>query len=185
MNSEKRKSRIRWPYLLLSLLLWSIVLGWMWIIFSLSSETVYESSERSMKLFDFVKKQFSLNVSVFFLRKAAHFVEYAMLTLFSFFAFASTFRVSDKNPLVEIPAKEMKSSFQTNAMLSIWITVLFAVFDEYHQIFVFGRNANIIDVLIDICGGVVVLLLFRLVVAIILLHKKRSERTDLLSNTEG
>jgi len=182
MNKENRKNGIRWPYLLLSVLLWSIVLAWMWVIFSLSSETVYESSNRSLKMLEFLKTQFNLDFSVFFLRKAAHFVEYAMLTSFSFSAFASTSRVSDKNPLVEIPAKEMKSSFQTNSMLSIWITVLYAVFDEYHQIFVFGRNADIIDVLIDISGGVAVLLFFRLIVALVLLHKKRSERTDLLSS---
>lgn len=184
MNKEKRKKGIRWPYLLLSVLLWSIVLGWMWIIFSLSSETVYESSNRSLKMLEFMKAQFGLDFSVFFLRKAAHFVEYAILTSFSFFAFVSTARISEKNPLIEIPVKEVKSSFQTNSMLSIWITVLYAVFDEYHQIFVFGRNADIIDVLIDISGGVVVLLFFRLIIALVLLHKKRSERTDLLSNVE-
>ncbi len=156
----------------------------MWIIFSLSSETVYESSNRSLKMLEFMKAQFGLDFSVFFLRKAAHFVEYAILTSFSFFAFVSTARISEKNPLIEIPVKEIKSSFQTNSMLSIWITVLYAVFDEYHQIFVFGRNADIIDVLIDISGGVVVLLFFRLIIALVLLHKKRSERTDLLSNTE-
>jgi VanZ family protein len=184
VNKEKRKKGIRWPYLLLSVLLWSIVLGWMWIIFSLSSETGYESSNRSLKMLEFMKAQFGLDFSVFFLRKAAHFVEYAILTSFSFFAFVSTARISEKNPLIEIPVKEIKSSFQTNSMLSIWITVLYAVFDEYHQIFVFGRNADIIDVLIDISGGVVVLLFFRLIIALVLLHKKRSERTDLLSNTE-
>ncbi len=182
MTKDKQKSGIRWPYLLLSVLLWTIVLAWMWIIFSLSEETVYDSSNRSLRALEFLKATFNLDMPVFILRKVAHFVEYAILTSFSFFAFAATCRVSDKNPLVEIPAKEMKSTFQTNSMLSIWITVLYAVFDEYHQIFVFGRNANIVDVLIDIFGGVVVLLFFRLVVAFILLRKKRSERSDLLLN---
>ncbi len=183
MEKTKNKGKgIRWAYLLLSIVLWVIVLAWMWIIFLMSSETGFESAHRSEVLRNFLETKLNLSVSIFLLRKAAHVIEYAALTAFSFFAFASTSRISENNPLVEIPAHEMKSSFLTYSMLSIWITVLSAVLDEYHQIFVYGRQASIIDVLIDILGGVSVLLFFRLIMALILFVKKRAERLALRLN---
>jgi VanZ family protein len=178
-ETKQKKKGIRWLYLLLSIVLWAMVLAWMWVIFALSSETGFASSSRSDVMIRFLDQNFGLEVSVLFIRKAAHFFEYALLTSLAFFAFAATSRVSENNPLVEIPVSEMKSSFQTNAMLSIWITVLYAVLDEYHQIFVLGRKARITDVLIDILGGVFVLVFLRIIVALMLINKKRSECSDL------
>lgn len=175
--NDTRGKGIRWSYLLLSVILWLIVLACLWIIFLLSSESGYESSYRSEMLLSFLKNKLNLNVSSFVLRKAAHLIEYAILTSFSFFAFCATSKISENNPLVEIPSHELKSSFQTFAMLSIWITVLSAVVDEYHQIFVYGRKASIIDVMIDILGGTAVLLFFRLIVAFILHKKRKTERS--------
>ncbi|NLW88641.1 MAG: VanZ family protein [Clostridiaceae bacterium] len=170
---------IRWSYLILSIILWSIVIGWMWVIFLFSSESGFASFERSQMLLEFMDKHLNVSISHFILRKAAHFIEYAILTLLSFSSFAASSRISAHNPLVEIPVREMISSFQTNALLSIWITVLFAVIDEYHQIFVYGRNASVIDVLIGIAGGILILLLLRLSVFILTLPKKRSDSSDL------
>ncbi|MBN1891694.1 MAG: VanZ family protein [Clostridiales bacterium] len=182
MSRANNKKRIRWPYLILSVVLWGFVVIWMWMIFSLSSESGFDSSDRSGIILQFLQTNFNLSVSHFFLRKAAHFVEFAVLTSFSFFAFLVTSKISEKNALVDMPLQEFMSSFLTYSMLSIWITVLYAVIDEYHQIFVFGRNASIVDVLIDIAGGVTVLLIYRLFVALMYLRKKRPADADLLSD---
>lgn len=182
MSRTDKKKRIRWPYLILSVVLWGFVIIWMWMIFSLSSESRFDSSNRSEILLQFIRTDLNLDMSHFILRKAAHFVEYSVLTSLSFFAFFSTSKISEKNALVDIPLQEFMSSFLTYSMLSIWITVLYAVTDEYHQIFVFGRNASIIDVLIDIAGGVTVLLIYRIFVALVYLRKKRPADADLSSD---
>jgi len=70
----------------------------------------------------------------FIMRKIAHITEYAILT----FLF---FRASSKN-------LNYKKAISYSALFSI----IFALTDEYHQLFVFGRGGNLRDVLIDSLG---------------------------------
>jgi VanZ family protein len=39
-------------------------------------------------------------------------------------------------------------------LISFAIATLYAISDEFHQSFVRSRGANVIDVLIDMCGGI-------------------------------
>jgi len=68
----------------------------------------------------------------FTLRKVAHILEYAILTFLLFRAF----------------------SFKSNKLiiLSVIIAFLYALSDEYHQSFVFGREGTLRDVAIDSIG---------------------------------
>ena len=70
----------------------------------------------------------------FIFRKIAHITEYAVLT----FLF---FRASSKN-------LNYKKAVSYSALFSI----TFALTDEYHQLFVFGRGGNLGDVFIDSLG---------------------------------
>ena len=70
----------------------------------------------------------------FVFRKIAHITEYAVLT----FLF---FRASSKN-------LNYRKAISYSALFSI----TFALTDEYHQLFVFGRTGNLGDVFIDSLG---------------------------------
>ena len=47
-------------------------------------------------------------------------------------------------------------------IMSLWLSSLFAIVDEYHQLFVSGRNGSILDVAIDFAGIVITLIIIRL-----------------------
>ena len=70
----------------------------------------------------------------FMFRKIAHITEYAILTLLFF-------RASSKN-------LNFKKAISYSALFSI----TYALTDEYHQLFVFGRGGNLGDVFIDSIG---------------------------------
>ena len=80
----------------------------------------------------------------FFIRKAGHFTEYAILALFA----ARAFRTS---------------SHELLRMRWFWISLVFVVAyslsDEFHQSFVPSRTASIYDSMIDSVGGLTALLL--------------------------
>jgi len=79
------------------------------------------------------------------IRKNAHAFEYCMLAIFSSnILFLSG--VKGKNALIYI----------------MFICLLFAVTDEYHQMFVVGRSSLVSDVLIDFAGSLIGLGIFYL-----------------------
>ncbi len=163
---------INWIFLFLSLFLWIMVLAWMWFIFYLSAESGQESLSRSNAVLAFLRDRFDIDVSSFFIQKSAHAFEFGVLTALSYISFASTVRITDKKSFVEPSSTDMKSGFEMNAAFALWATVLYSVFDEYHQIFVFERNGSIIDVLIGIAGGLAVLIFIRIIHAIVFVASK-------------
>ena len=72
----------------------------------------------------------------FFVRKAAHFLVYFLLG-FSVCGCALTFE---------------NKTIRYKTLLSVGISVLYAVSDEIHQLFVAGRSGQISDVLLDSFG---------------------------------
>lgn len=76
--------------------------------------------------------------SQFILRKAAHFSLYAFLAVLCF-----------------IVIYEINHSIKKSTLMSFIIISIYACMDEIHQIFIPGRNAQLIDVFIDCIGGVV------------------------------
>jgi VanZ family protein len=81
----------------------------------------------------------------FFLRKAAHVLEYAVLAVLLYRAFVHTV-------------------FQSRRALSAGIVLLscaaYAASDEFHQSFVPSRTATLRDVMIDLCGATIAVLLY-------------------------
>jgi VanZ family protein len=80
------------------------------------------------------------------IRKASHFVEYAILALLA----ARAFRTSSRD-------------FLRNHWFAVSLTfaAIYALSDEFHQSFVSSRTASIYDCLIDTAGGLVALVLMR------------------------
>lgn len=108
---------------------WIPVLVWAGIIFILSSIPNLESGLKQ----DFI------------LRKIAHILEYAILTFLLYRALrpeADQFK----------PGKKEKRAFAKALILAIIIAFLYALSDEYHQTFVFGREGKLGDVGIDSIG---------------------------------
>lgn len=81
----------------------------------------------------------------FFIRKAAHVTEYAVLALLLYRAFVHTV-------------------FQSRRLLSAGVVLLactaYAASDEFHQSFVPSRTASLRDVMIDLCGATIAVLLY-------------------------
>ncbi len=122
------------------------------LIFLLSSENAEKSSETSGRvvrliLSILVKDYSSLNETEkeelvgrysYFIRKLAHFSEYA---LFGFFLFAAMM-TQRKSP-----------SYRKCIPLSLLFSFLYAVSDELHQNFSSGRFPSFCDVLLDTSGA--------------------------------
>ena len=109
---------------------WAAVVACAGTIFWFSAQKATESSETSGWLLFLLK----LPVSETFIRKAAHFLEFAGLGVLIFNAIYQTF--GHWKPFV-----------------SFGITSAYAVCDEIHQLFVEGRACRIFDWFIDSLGA--------------------------------
>lgn len=123
------------------------------LIFYLSSQNAAISSETSGSVIETVadifypdfskfsdEKQAEIISSLqFIVRKAAHFSLYAVLGVLSF--------------LSVISYRDLKYKFRI--LLSAVICLIYAASDEFHQLFVAGRSAEIRDVCIDFCGSLI------------------------------
>ena len=131
-------------------------------IFYMSSKTANASNEISTSFLDGVLELLFKNYKSlpdeekiiiiqnyhFFIRKLAHFSEFALLGIFSYF-FLSTF--------------DRIKNFLAGVIAWCYVT-LFAVSDEIHQLFVEGRSGKVTDVIIDSFGGAVGILFIILIV---------------------
>jgi VanZ family protein len=84
--------------------------------------------------------QQSLDMIHGLIRKCGHFTEYFILGLLLFRAFRSG----------SVETKTLRWAF-----FSIIIVIIYASSDEFHQSFVSTRTASVVDVGIDIAGGVI------------------------------
>jgi VanZ family protein len=127
------------------LLYWLPVLVWMGIIFYIShqdSDSTGQNGDIFMFLFNLLNldpvRMVELKVPLY-LRKLAHVIEYFVLFLllarlnFQYF----------KMPKV--------------AWMSLVVTILYAISDEFHQTFIPGREGKISDVGIDSLGAILAL----------------------------
>ena len=128
----------------------TLTIVWCYIIYSFSGATGEESQGTSMGIvkvfvdsfFPFVKDEQSINFLNFIIRKAAHMTEYAVLFLFGY-NFTKTFNIS-----------KLKTYLYTFVF-----SVIYAAFDEFHQLFVGGRSGSIEDVGIDSLGVICMMML--------------------------
>lgn len=140
------------------------------------------SSAESGLIVDFLMKRFAVlfgndpQAASFIVRKCAHFLEYTLLG-FSFSLTASDYRspcdgdasgkldsrvaaqAADSSGSIDAAAKHSLRSVETSGSIDIaaklipWaFGTLYAVTDEFHQMFVPGRSCEIRDMCIDSCG---------------------------------
>ncbi len=149
-NSDCRARRIRFSSGVLKLRafckFWLPVLIWMAVIFTASSDKhSYQHSSRIIEpllrwLFPHLSEAQIHAVHELF-RKCAHVAEYAVLALVLWRA-------------VRRPVKSDPRPWNwREARLTLLLVMFYAATDEFHQIFVPTRTAQVSDVLIDTSGG--------------------------------
>ena len=176
MSINIPKKDISVPDLIAAIIFWFLLAAWIIVLFYLSSESGIESTERSNNLLKTLELLFGEgNITETVIRKGAHITEYAILTFLAFMAVRFTNRISVAGSYAESPVKLIKSDNEMYITLSLWLSTLTAVVDEYHQLFIEGRNGSIIDVLIDEIGIIVVLIIIRIIFSIILARLGRKE----------
>ena len=139
---------------------------WALFIFSNSLQTGESSGEMSGSVTEAINKLLgaispSLEVTHRFVRKAAHFCEFGVLSTLVSFALYFFFAKSDKRELW--------------CLLAIPISALVAACDETIQLFVDGRGGSAVDVLIDTSGACTAALIFLGITLIVKLHNKRTK----------
>ena len=125
-----------------------LVLIWMSTIFMFSNQTGGESQGLSQKVTKVIVEIFTHNQNIeeaeklelienidYYIRKLAHFSIYAIGGIL-IYNYINTYNLSKKIVII----------------ISILIGAIYAMTDEFHQIFTSGRSANVFDVLIDSCG---------------------------------
>ena len=142
------KSQNKTALIFVSWLLATICMG---VIFWLSSRPATVSSSQSSGMIQWINDTFGIKLSSFFVRKTAHFLEFAGLSLL-------------------INNAVYQSCGRKKIILSVFLTSLYALSDEIHQIFVVGRACQFRDWVIDTGGAVfgilIFLFLFWLIVAL-------------------
>lgn len=113
--------------------LWFPVVLWCAVIFILSSIPTLPAPE--ILWWDFI------------LKKSAHIIEYAILYYLVYRAITKEFRI--KNLELRIKERKIKIPY---VLCSMFLVLLYAFSDEYHQSFVPGRHAKLMDVGFDSLG---------------------------------
>ncbi len=128
-----------------------LFVSWLILIYLLSAETGDQSGSLSngillsiAKLLKISDTKAFVDTFGFFIRKLAHFSEYFILYILTYECF-----------------KEYNC--QKLIVVSVLFCVLYASFDEFHQLFVDGRCGQLSDVVIDSSGSIVSCFLWRLV----------------------
>ncbi len=98
----------------------------------------------------------SIRLTHFYVRKTAHFTEYAVFALLAARAFATSSR------------ETLRRGF---FYITLLLVALFAFLDEFHQSLTNTRTGSIYDSLIDISGGLTALILYSL-------WRKRSQNRE-------
>jgi VanZ family protein len=131
---------------------WILIALWCWLIFFMSNQNAGESSNLSLYLADLLNRWLKnifgphvLTLSEHVVRKCAHFIEYLVLGWLLFMGFLD------------------RSSPGRTVLLVIIAGFLFAVSDEVHQLFVPGRTMRQFDVLVDMAG---------IALAVIMMHHR-------------
>ena len=130
-----------------------LILLWMYIVFGFSGQNGEESSGISFKISMLLTRnneEISRTIEPY-VRKIAHFSEYAVGGILIFLLLLTFEKIS---PMIR-------------NILSIIITIIYAITDEVHQVFIPGREGKIIDVYIDTLGIITGILFINLIIKII------------------
>lgn len=136
---------------------WALVLAVMIFIFLMSSANAETSSDISNSLLMRIIELTGLDISSHFIRKAAHFSEFAALSFLLSNAVFATFNTK-KATLIAFP-----------------LACLYAVTDELHQLFSDGRACSVKDMLIDSSGALLGTVLFSFIIFIYIKNIERKK----------
>lgn len=134
---------------------------WMAVIFILSQQPASISSGQSgvfVEQLHYIAPSIDQQLLTFLVRKGAHIFAYFVLGILTF------------NALWRVDLSKFK--FNRPAMLSIIVCALYAVSDEFHQLFVSGRSGEIRDIIIDSCAATVGVFIISIFVRILQKSKK-------------
>ena len=151
MAQTKKISKI---YLLLPLF-------WMAVIFMLSQQSASISSGQSgvfVEQLRHIAPSVDQQLLTFLVRKGAHIFAYFVLGILTF------------NALWRVDLSKFKLNYPVG--LSIIVCALYAVSDEFHQLFVSGRSGEIRDIIIDSCAATVGVFIISIFVRILQKSKK-------------
>ena len=166
-NTIKKERDISVGYVIISIVYWILSLTMVLLIFQLSSDDAAASSSFTTGLMLLINNVLGTDLySDELLRIVGHIGEFALLTVFTYLAMDATNKISDKTSYAESPMKILKSDNEMNITITLWYCILNAIFNEYHQLFISGRDGSIADVIIDCIGIFVVLLIARLIFTI-------------------
>ncbi|MDR3119916.1 MAG: VanZ family protein [Clostridiales bacterium] len=144
-----------------TILSWIAVAAWMAVIFWFSSDNAAASAQKSNAVLAIITDFFSdaqaatdLFGEGFLVRKAAHFSEYFALGLLV----ANAWLRSPWPRLLSLRPRSSRSrsvsrSMRRALLFCVAFCALYAITDEFHQLFVPGRVASIIDVGVDALGA--------------------------------
>lgn len=105
------------------------------------------------------KTMFKENILSQIVRKCAHFSIYTMLGFFT----------------INFMLTYQKGSLLKKSSISLLFGICYAISDEFHQMFIPGRSAEVRDVLIDSLGVLIGILFMIIIVKI---AKRRKQRND-------
>ena len=129
-----------------------LILLWMYIVFGFSGQNGEESSGISFKISMLLTRnneEVSRTIEPY-IRKIAHFSEYAVGGILIFLLILTFEKISPK----------------VRNISSIIITIIYAISDEVHQVFVPGREGKIVDVYIDTLGIITGILFINLIIKV-------------------
>lgn len=127
-----------------------LIVIWMTFIFLMSNQPAETSDSQSLGIISILSKLgidmsgIFGDIANFIVRKCAHFLEYMILGFL----------------IINLIKEDLKLKYII--LLVISGVFLYACTDEFHQLFVSGRDGNLRDIFIDTSGGTVSSLLFYL-----------------------
>lgn len=174
LTQESKRKSLHPLYFLFAVIMWILMIAWLAVIFSLSSETSEVSSLRSQDLVRHLFDSFHIVTTEEFVRKCAHIFEYLVLSILTYIAMFATNHIQDRPELTASKSIErFKSDNEIYIAVSLWITSLSAVADEYNQIFVSGRSPSAFDVFLDLSGAFVLMMVIRIFASILAYAKNK------------
>lgn len=126
-----------------------LLFSWLLLIFYLSNQKGDSSLKSSNFIIDLLNnlfKEFNFNIKSikyisFIIRKLAHMFLYFVLYLLTFYTM-------------------YQFNFKKRKVLSFIFCLLYAISDEFHQLFIINRSGMVIDVFIDMLGSLLAYLVF-------------------------
>ncbi|MBO4408246.1 MAG: VanZ family protein [Clostridiales bacterium] len=174
---DENKKEISVIHLILSVILWIATILWLIFIYAVSSRNESDNAYIINSFVNMVNQ--TVAVPAFLNQKIVkiivHIFEFALLTIVSYFAIYCTNKISNKGSYAESPIKMIKSDNEMVIIFTLWFTLMNALFDEYHQLFIKGGLGQVEDVLYDSIGIFTVLIICRLVFTFYLKVKGKKE----------